>query len=384
MRETKTRRKKERLIDMKFRCGRDDLLDAITKAEKAVAAKSVIQVMEGILIETGHAEVKLTGNDLSLAIEATFPAEIEAAGRIVLNSRMFSEIIRKTGDSMVEFEADENQKVKITSGFSIFEIAGLVPDEFPAVNSFDVDKKITVPCDVLRSMIKQTIFATSKDEKNLILTGILFKPEGENLSLVAVDKFRFAIRREKSVYCDVTEQFVVPYKTLSELLKILGDEGEIEIYPANNFILFVLDDCKIYSRAIEGDYIKYEHILDTKNTIRCKAKTGKLLDTFERVSPLINMETIKSPVKIKIEGDNIIIDCQTLSGKVHDELTVEKISGEDLEIGFNNRYLLDAFSAVDTDEIYIEFSTPQSPIKIMPADGSEKFVYLILPVLLKR
>ena len=96
------------------------------------------------------------------------------------------------------------------------------------------------------------------------------------------------------------------------------------------------------------------------------------------------METIKSPVKIKIEGDNIIIDCQTLSGKVHDELTVEKISGEDLEIGFNNRYLLDAFSAVDTDEIYIEFSTPQSPIKIMPADGSEKFVYLILPVLLKR
>ncbi len=196
---------------MKFRCGRDDLLDAITKAEKAVAAKSVIQVMEGILIETGHAEVKLTGNDLSLAIEATFPAEIEAAGRIVLNTRMFSEIIRKTGDSMVEFEADENQKVKITSGFSIFEIAGLLPDEFPAVNTFDVDKKITVPCDVLRSMIKQTILATSKDEKNLILTGILFKPEGENLSLVAVDKFRFAIRREKSTYCDVTEQFVVPY-----------------------------------------------------------------------------------------------------------------------------------------------------------------------------
>lgn len=368
---------------MKFRCKRNELLDAINKAEKAVAPKSVIQVMEGILIETGFSEVKLTGNDLSLAIEATLSAEIEEAGRIVLNSKMFSEIIRKTGDDMVEFSADDKQKVKITSGYSIFEIAGLAPDEFPAVNNFSVDKKIKMSCPTLRSMIKQTIFATSKDEKNPVLTGILFKPEGEILSLVAVDKFRFAIRREQMIECDTEEQFVVPFKTLSELLKILGDEGEIEIYPANNFILFVLGDCKIYSRAIEGEYIKYEHILATQNSICCKAKTSKLLNTFERVSPLINMETIKSPVKIKIDADNLIIDCATLSGKVHDELTVEKIKGEDLEIGFNNRYLLDAFSAVDSDEIYVEFSTPQSPVKIVPTDG-EKFVYLILPVLLKR
>ncbi len=368
---------------MKFTCNRDDLLDAITKAEKAVAAKSVIAVMEGILIETGHGEVKLTGNDLSLAIEATFPADIEESGRIVLNSRMFSEIIRKTGDINIHFWAQENEKVTITSGFSVFEIAGLAADEFPSVTNFEVDKKIKISCHTLRSMIKQTIFATSKDEKNPILTGILFKPEGERLSLVAVDKFRFAIRRENVTESDVTEQFVVPFKTLSELLKILGDEGDVEIYPSDNFILFVLDDCKIYSRAIEGEYIKYEHILETKNTIRCKAKNSSLLNTFERVSPLINMETIKSPVKIKIEGDHLIIDCATLSGKVHDELVVEKLIGEDLEIGFNNRYLLDAFSAIETDEIYVEFSTPQSPIKIIPTEG-DRFVYLILPVLLKR
>ena len=368
---------------MKFTCNREDLLDAINKAEKAVAAKSVVPVMEGVLLETAGLKIRITGNDLTLGIEATLDADIIESGKIVLNTRMFSEIIRKTGDSTIIFESDEKYKVKITSGYSVFEIAGLEPDEFPNINTFEVDKSVKIESAVLRSMIKQTIFATSKDEKTPILTGILFKPEGDMLSLIAVDKFRFAIRKEKFISCDLEKPFVVPFKTLSELLKILEDEGEVEIFPIRNFILFSMNNCKIYSRSIEGEFVKYEHILESKNTIRLKAKKGKLLNTFERVSPLLNFETIKSPVRIKLEADNLIIDCQTLAGKVHDEMTVEKISGDDLEIGFNNRYLLDAFSAVDNEEIYVEFSTPQTPIKIMPTEG-DKFVYLILPVLLKR
>ena len=129
---------------MKFTCNREDLLNAINRAEKAVAAKPLVQVMEGLLIETGLREVKITGNDLTLAIEATFEANIEESGRLVVNARMFSEIIRKTGDSVISFSASkENYKIKITSGLSVFEIAGLEPDEFPAVNNFDTDKKGT-------------------------------------------------------------------------------------------------------------------------------------------------------------------------------------------------------------------------------------------------
>ena len=369
---------------MKFTCNREELLDAINKAEKAVAPKSPIPVMEGILLETAGRGIKLTGNDASLAIEAEVIADVEKDGKIVLNSRMFSEIIRKTGDSNISFESDEQYKVKITSGFSVFEIAGMDYEEFPAINRFDVSEKVVIENEKLRSMIKQTIFATSKDEKTPILTGVLFKVEEEGkLSLIAVDKTRFAIRREEYIECDLTKNFVVPFKTLNELLKILDGEGNVSIYPARNFILFAMDGCKIYSRSIEGEFVKYEHILQSKNSIVCKAKTSKLLNTFERVSPLLNFESIKSPVKIRLDGDNLIIDCQTLAGKVHDEMNIEKISGDDLEIGFNNKFLLDAFSAVDTEEIYIEFSTPQTPIKITPTNGN-KFVYLILPVLLKR
>ncbi len=371
-------------IKMKFTCNREELLDAINKAEKAVAPKSPIPVMEGILLETAGRGIRLTGNDASLAIEAEVVADVEKDGKIVLNSRMFSEIIRKTGDSNILFESDENYKVKIASGFSVFEIAGMDYEEFPSINRFETNEKVVIENEKLRSMIKQTIFATSKDEKTPILTGVLFKVEEEGkLSLIAVDKTRFAIRREEYIECDLTKNFVVPFKTLNELLKILDGEGNVSIYPARNFILFAMDGCKIYSRSIEGEFVKYEHILQSKNSIVCKAKTSKLLNTFERVSPLLNFESIKSPVKIRLDGDNLIIDCQTLAGKVHDEMNIEKISGDDLEIGFNNKFLLDAFSAVDTEEIYIEFSTPQTPIKITPINGN-KFVYLILPVLLKR
>lgn len=368
---------------MKFSCNREELLDAINKAEKAVAPKSPIPVMEGILLETSGMGIKLTGNDASLAIEAEVRADVETDGKIVLNSRMFSEIIRKTGDSSIIFESDEQYKVKITSGFSVFEIAGMDYEEFPTVNRFDISESVTIESVKLRSMIKQTIFATSKDEKTPVLTGILFKVEEGQLSLIAVDKTRFAIRREEYIECDLTKNFIVPFKTLNELLKILGDEGNVTIHPARNFILFSMDGCKIYSRSIEGEFVKYEHILESKNSIICKAKTSKLLNTFERVSPLLNFESIKSPVKIRLSGDTLIIDCQTLAGKVHDEMNIEKLSGDDLEIGFNNKFLLDAFSAVDSEEIYVEFSTPQTPIKITPTKGN-KFVYLILPVLLKR
>lgn len=368
---------------MKFTCNREELLNAINKAEKAAATKSVSDVMEGMLLEAQAGLVRVTGNDLVLAVEATLDAEVEQDGKIVLNTKMFSEIIRKTGDSTISFESDEKYRVKITSGFSVFEIAGMDYEEFPMVNNFEVNQCLKMENEVLRSMIKQTIFATSKDEKIPVLTGVLFKPEEDFISLIAVDKYRFAIRKERFVSNTVEKNFIVPFKTLNELLKILDDEGVIEIYPTRNFILFKMNNCKIFSRSIEGEYVKYEHILETKNTILCKAKTHKFLRTFERVSPLLSFETIKSPVKIRLEGDNLIIDCQTLAGKVHDEMTVEKLRGDDLEIGFNNKYLLDAFSAIDVEEIYVEFSTPQTPIKITPIEG-DNFMYLILPVLLKK
>ena len=368
---------------MKFTCDRADILAAVNKAEKAVAAKSTLPVMEGILVNVTSDEVILTGNDLEIAIEASFKAEITKTGKIVLNCRMFSEIIRKTGGDTVSFEASENMLVTITSGFSVFEIAGLDANEFPSAAEFDIDKKISIESSKLKAMIRQTIFATSKGEFRQILTGELFKIEGDVLNVVALDGHRLAIRREKLIDASYKENFVVPFKTLNEILKIIDDEGVTDIYPSKKNIMFEFGGCKLYSRVIDGEFLNYDKIIAVECPIKMKADIRKIKGTFERVSPIIYNETVKSPVRINVEDDKIIIDCVTLSGKIHDEVNITKLYGDNLEIGFTNQYLLDAFGACEDNEVFLEFSTPLSPIVITPIEN-DKFLYIILPVRLKK
>ncbi len=369
---------------MKFKCKRQDILSAVSKAEKAVVAKSSIPVMEGLLIDITKEGVIITGNDLEIAIEAFFEAEVFETGTIVLNARMFSDIIRKTGGEEVLFEVGEKMNVKIVSGMSVFEISGLDPLEFPQATDFSREGKITIECAVLKQMIRQTYFAASKSDFRQVLTGELFKVDDYGyLTIVALDGHRLALRKEKLIYFDKLNDFVLPYNTLNELLKIVGDEGNIDIYPSEKYIMFEFENCKIFSRVIKGQYIDYERIIAVESPVKLKANIKKMKYTFERVSPIIYNETVKSPVKINLTDDKIIIDCVTLTGKVHDETPIEKLYGENLEIGFTNQYLLDAFNACDDDEAYLEFSTPLSPVVITPLEG-DRYIYIILPVKLKK
>ena len=368
---------------MRFTCDREQILSAINKAEKAVPAKSTVQVMEGLLIEAEYGKVTLTGNDLSISIKSSFAADVEKEGKIVMNARMFSDIIRKTGGETVTFSVGEKKHTTILSGASVFEITGMETEEFPDVPEFETGEHIQLSCDTFKSMIKQTLFSASKDESRPILTGVLFKCENKQLSMVALDGHRLAIRREQVENLPALPDFVVPFKTLNELLKILEDDETIEIYPAKRFILFVFGDTKLYSRVIEGEYPNFERIIAVENSIKCKSDVRALLNTFERVSPITVVETVKSPVKINLTENEMVIDCTTLAGSVHDEMQIEKIYGENIEIGFNNRYLLDAFSCADTDEVFLEFSSPLSPIVITPVEG-DSFVYIILPVRIKN
>jgi len=368
---------------MKFKCLREDILAAIQKAEKAVAVNSTLPVMEGLLLETLGNTICITGNDLEIAIEASFDAEVTESGKIVLNSRMFGDIIRRAGGSYVIFESDEKYLTTITSGQSVFQISGLNAEEYPSSFDVDVDRKIVMEAAKLKSMVRQTLFAVAKTETKPILTGELFSVKEGILNIVALDGFRLAIRREPVIEAIGIEDFVVPFKTLNELLKVLGENGEVEIYPAERFVSFEFDNCRLTSRRLEGEYINYQKFIQTQNPVKCKGTVRQLKDTFERVSPIISGQKVKSPVKININDDNIVIDCETLVGKVHDETAIEKLYGENLEIGFTNQFLLDVFGSCDTEEVFVEFSTPLSPMVVTPLEG-DRFFYIILPIRLKK
>ena len=367
---------------MKFTCSKEDILYAVGKAEKAVSPKSTLAVMEGILVEARNNTVCLTGNDLEISIEASFEADVVRPGRIVLNSRTFGDIVRKCGGETVEFDVGDKYKTTIVSGNSVFEILGINADEFPDNFEFDIDNSITIEAIDLKAMIRQTIFATSKGEFRQILTGELFKVEGDYLKVVALDGHRLAIRKEKLVKSSPLKDFIMPFKTLNELLKIIGDDETVEIFPSKKYIMLEFGGCRLYSRVIDGEFINYEKIVNNECPIKIRANAKKLKHSFERVSPIIYNETVKSPVKLNIVDNVMIIDCATLSGKIHDEAPIEKLYGNNLEIGFTNQYLLDAFGGCD-EEVFLEFSTPLSPLVISPVEG-DKFLYIILPVRLRK
>ncbi len=368
---------------MKFICNKEDILYAVGKAEKAVSPKSTLAVMEGILVEAKSNTVCLTGNDLEISIEASFEAEVIRQGRIVLNSRTFTDIIRKCGGSQVEFDVGEKNKTTIVSGMSVFEISGINADEFPDNFLFDIDNSISIEAASLKAMIRQTIFATSKGEYRQILTGELFKIEGDYLKVIALDGHRLAIRKEKLIKSAPLKDFVMPFKTLNELLKIIGDDEVVEIYPSRKYIMLEFGGCRLFSRVIDGEFLNYEKVITNECPIKIKADSKKLKHSFERVSPIIHTETVKSPVKLSITDNLMVIDCANLSGKIHDEAQIEKLYGNNIEIGFTNQYLLDAFGACDEDEVFLELSTPLSPLVISPVEG-DRFLYIVLPVLLKK
>lgn len=369
---------------MKFTCLREDILSAVQKAEKAVAVKSTLAVMEGILVEAEIDRVYISGNDLEIAVEASFQARVHQTGKIVLNSRMFSDIIRKTDGEDVTFEADDDYKTTISSGSSIFNIIGINADEFPDTYDFDITDSIKIKSEVLKEMVRQTVFAASKDSFRPILTGELFKIEGDILNIVALDGRRVAIRREKLIKSAQIDSFVVPFRTLNELMKILPDDVEVEIFPSRKYIMFEFLNCKFFSRVIEGDYLNYDKLLKTECSIKCRVSVRDMKSAFERVLPILYDEKkAKSPVRMTLTSNEIKIDCVTMTGRVHDRVSVERLYGEDIEIGFVNQYLLESFSACSDEEVFAEFSTPLSPMILTPLEG-DKFFYFVLPVILRK
>lgn len=366
---------------MKFTCEKNLLNEAVMTALKAASSKSSFPALEGILITTLENSIRLTGFDLDLGIECIIEANIIEKGAIVLNSKMFSEIVRKLPDFNVIVESNEKLLTNIKCDMAEYNIVGIAPDEFPELPKVNTEKTIGLPQNLFKNMIRQTHYAISTSESKPVHTGSLFEIENNRLRIVSVDGFRLALRQEELLQQYDNFSFVVPGKTLSELSKILRDTDEIvNISLAKKHILFEFDNNVIISRLLEGDFLNYRNVLPKDIRIVVKVQTKKLIDSVERASLLIN-EKIKSPIRCNIDNNDIKITCKTVNGNVFDELQSDN-SGGTVEIGFNNRYMLDALKATEQENIRLELNTHLTPIVIKPEEG-ESFIFLVLPVRLK-
>lgn len=368
---------------MIFSCEKQDLLNAVSTVMKAAATKSSVPVLEGILLSTDDNSLVLTANDLSMGIECKIPAEVKVNGSVVASdAKIFAEIVRKLPDDIIYFEVSENLNTVIKCQKSVYNIIGLNPAEFPELPDIKEKTKITIDGKLLKSMLRQTAYAISTRPEKPVLTGALFNVENGYLTVVALDGFRMALRKEQ-VEAENPEKFIIQGKTLHDLIRILKDEEvPVTIKVTDKYVLFEYENTKIISRLIEGEYFNYKSIIPNDFKIKTTAYLSDIISCVERTDPIVSVDVLKNPVRIKIKNDTLSIDCITSTGKVHDVIEIEDSGGE-LEIGFNQKYLLDALSSCECDRITLEFNGSLNPCIIKPVSG-DSFLFMVLPVMLKN
>ena len=371
---------------MKIVCYKENILKAINSVVKGVASKTTMPILEGILIQTNDNEIKLTTYDLEIGIEYVMECEVEEQGSTVVNAIMFSEIIRKLPDTEIHITLNNKNLLEIECEGSLYKLATMNPEEFPELPKIEVENSIEIDQTLLKNMIRKTIFAVSNEESRPIFTGCLFEIENNKLTVVAVDGFRLALR---SIFLNKQSnnfKAVIPGKTLNEVNKILLDSFEpVKIGVSKNQALFEMDNCKIVTRILDGEFLNYKNVIPSNWETRIKVNKNNIQNSFERIS-LISSSTVekekKYPVKVQVDIGKITISCTNQTGDAKEELYVST-EGKNLEAGFNPKYFLDSLKAIDDEEVYIEFGSSISPCLIKSTENND-YTYMILPIRIKE
>ena len=371
---------------MKIVCYKENILKAINSVVKGVASKTTMPILEGILIQTNDKEIKLTTYDLEIGIEYIMECEVKEQGSTVVNAIMFSEIIRKLPDTEIHITLNEKNLLEIECEGALYKLATMNPEEFPELPKIEVENAIEIDQTILKNMIRKTIFAVSNEESRPIFTGCLFEIENNKLTVVAVDGFRLALR---SIFLNKQSnnfKAVIPGKTLNEVNKILLDSFEpVKIGVAKNQALFEMDNCKIVTRILDGEFLNYKNVIPSNWETRIKVNKNNIQNSFERIS-LISSSAVekekKYPVKVQVDIGKVTISCTNQPGDAKEELYVST-EGKNLEAGFNPKYFLDSLKVIEDEEVYIEFGTSISPCLIKSTENDD-YTYMILPIRLKE
>ncbi len=364
---------------MQVICSKTELNNAISMVQRAIASRSTISILEGILFSADDT-LTLTGYDLETGIEALVHADIREKGSIVIKAKIFGDIVRKLPEENVVIKCDENLKLNIKCGQVDFTINAQAADEYPKIPTVEESQKINLPQGMLKKMIDQSIFAASSDESRPILNGVKVRAENDDIEMIAIDGFRLAVRNEKHDGIGDILDFIIPWKALNEVSRsVLDIEEEVAIFPSHNHILFETEDFRLVSRLLQGDFLDYKRIIPPSCTSRIVISAKEMLAAIERASLLINVEHRRFPVCLKSLSDRELeISAKTDVGTIEEIVPIE-LNGEMIDIDFNPKYFLDALRVIEDEQVYLEFSGPSAPCLIKPIEGNG-FLYMLLPL----
>ncbi|MDX9917492.1 MAG: DNA polymerase III subunit beta [Gudongella sp.] len=365
---------------MKFKVEQKDLARHITIAQRGISTRSTLQILDGILFEAKDHTLKLTATDLEISIETFVDAVIDTTGKIVLNSRIIGDIVRKLPDDTIFFEVKDNQ-VNIKCQNAEFNIIGNSGDDYPDLPIIVEENQFSIERDLLKTAIKQTVFATTQDETRPSLTGVLVELNSGTISFVSLDGYRLALKKTQTTSL-IDEKIIIPGRALNELNKIIEDkEDDMIISISHGQVIFNLGETIMYSKLLEGQFFNYKDIMRSDHKTEVIVNRRSLQFGLERAS-LLAKEEKANLIKISVTNGQLIIKSNSEIGDVYESVEINQ-SGEDLNIAFNSRYILEGIKIIDSDEISLKFVGSLNPCIINGIDD-ENYTYLVLPVRLAQ
>ncbi|HLS53658.1 MAG TPA: DNA polymerase III subunit beta [Tissierellaceae bacterium] len=365
---------------MKIKVNQKELAKHINKAQKGISSRSTLQILDGILLEAKDNRLKLTGTDLDLSIETYLECEVLEEGSIVANSRIFGDIVKSLPDSEIMLKVEDNN-INMTCENSEVNISGNSAEDYPDLPLIIEKNSFKIPMDIFKETTRQVVFATTQDETRPALTGVLLELNKDTISFVALDGYRLALKK-LPIETNLDTKLIIPGRSLNEINKILEEtEEDMSITISLGYVIFKLGNTTIYSRLLEGQFFNYKDIIREEHETSAIVNKRELQNSLERAS-LLAREEKANLVKLNISDNRIKIASNTEIGNVNEEITSTQ-EGEDLNIAFNSRYILEGIRAIDSENIKLNFMGNLNPC-IMQGIDDENYTYLVLPVRLAQ
>lgn len=374
---------------MKFTILKDHLTNALNDVLKAVNTKTTMPILTGVKIEVTNGGVNLTGSDSDVTIQTFIPTEIDATeiveieqtGAVVLQARMLNEIVRKLPTNKVEIELADGVQTYIRSGKSVFHLIATDATEYPLLPELSQDNQFTVPANILKAIIRKTVFAVALTESRPVLTGVSWQIEGNDLTCIATDSHRLARYKTKLEQEMGSYNVVIPGKSLNELSKILDDAAEpVQIVITQQQVLFKAKNMLFFSRLLEGNYPDTSRLIPSDFQTNITLNGRELFQAIDRASLLARTNSNNVVRLTTINNGAVEISSNSPEiGQVQEEISLQSLDGEALKISFSAKYMMEALKAIDDDEMLIQFTGAMRPFILRPA-ADDTNLQLILPV----
>lgn len=362
---------------MEVALDRDGLLRGLQMVQNIVEPRQTLPILANVLLEAGGDTLRLTATDLEVGARVSVPARVPSEGAITVSARKLAEIVKELPAAGVAVKTGDNASLTLRCGGVTYKLVGLPPDDFPPVVPGAPESWLTLDAKTLREMLSQTAFAVSHDETRYALNGVLFVLQGKDVQMVATDGHRLALAKRSLGRGVGGTTGIVPRKAVLEIMRVLGTGEDVQIAITQNQFVLQMSNFVMTARLIEGQFPNYEAVIPKGHPRKMVIARAALGAALRRVS--VMAEERNKPVRFTLSPASLrlVASSQEL-GEAEEVLDVD-YAGEELVIGFNSRYVLDAIGAIETEQVVFELKDPQSAgvIKSLEDEG---YCCVIMPM----